>query len=97
MEIDTLLPEPLYVLISFVVIFLDVISLAMTIRAILSWIFEPEGKFFHFLFVLTEPAIMPLRKLFYKMNWFQGIPVDVSYGCTYIVIFLLQMILNSFL
>ena len=67
MEIDTVLPEPLYVLVSFVLIFLEVISFAMMIRAILSWIFEPEGKFFRFLFVLTEPAIMPLRKLFYKM------------------------------
>ena len=97
MEIDTLLPEPLYVLVSFVLIFLEVISFAMMIRAILSWIFEPEGKFFRFLFVLTEPAIMPLRKLFYKMNWFQGIPIDVAYGGTYIVIFLLEMLLKSFL
>ena len=97
MEIDALLPGPLYVLVSFAIVFLEVISLAMTARAILSWIFEPEGKLFHFLFVLTEPAIMPIRKLFYKMNWFQGIPIDVSYGFTYIAIFLLQMILRSVL
>ena len=95
MEIDTLLPEPLYVLVSFVVIFLEVISFAMTIRAILSWIFEPEGKFFHFLFVLTEPAIMPLRKLFYKMNWFQRTPIDVPFMITVLLVILAQMLLES--
>ena len=69
----------------------------MCLRAILGWFFEPEGKLFHFLFVLTEPAIIPLRKLFYKMNWFQGVPVDVAYMFTYLTLFLLQMLLSSFL
>ena len=91
------MPEPLYVLVNFILIFIDVISLAMCVRAILGWFTDAEGKFFHFLFVLTEPAIIPLRKLFHKMNWFQGTPIDVAYMFTYIVLFLLQMILNSFL
>lgn len=91
------MPEPLYVLVNFVIIFIDVISLAMCIRAILGWFIEPEGKIFHFLFVITEPAIIPIRKLFYKMNWFQGSPIDVAYMFSYIVLFVVQMILNSFI
>ena len=79
------------------IIFIDVISLAMCLRAVLGWFFEPEGKLFHFLFVLTEPAIIPLRKLFYKFNWFQGSPIDVAYMFTYLTLFLLQTLLGSFL
>ncbi|MBQ8409212.1 MAG: YggT family protein [Clostridia bacterium] len=91
------MPEPLYVLIRFAIVFIDAIVLAMSIRAILGWFFEPEGKLIHFLFVLTEPAIMPLRKLFAKMNWFQGSPIDMSYIFTYVALFLIQLFLESYL
>jgi uncharacterized protein YggT (Ycf19 family) len=69
----------------------------MSVRAILSWFFEPEGKLIHFLFVLTEPVILPLRKLFVKMNWFQGVPVDVAYVGTFLLLFVAQLFLNSYL
>lgn len=91
------MPEPLYVLVKFAVMFIEAVVLAMSLRAVLGWFFEPEGKLFHFLFVLTEPAIMPIRKLFVKMNWFQGLPVDVAYLVAYIVLFLIQTFLNSYL
>ena len=84
-----------YVLVSFVVIFIDVLSLAMLVRAILSWFFDGDGVIIRFLYVFTEPAIMPLRKLFYKMNWFQDSPIDISYGATCIVLALLQLLLRS--
>ena len=57
-----------YVLVSFVVLFIDVLTLAMLVRAILSWFFDGDGVIIGFLYVFTEPAIMPLRKLFYKLN-----------------------------
>lgn len=83
-----------YVLVSFVILFIDVLTLAMTARAILSWFFEGDGVIIRFLYVFTEPAIMPLRKLFYKMNWFQDSPLDMSYGATYIVLAIIQLILR---
>ena len=91
------MPEPLYVLVNFVLVFIDVISWCMCIRAILSWISNGEGRLMRFLYTITEPAIMPMRKLFYKLNWFQGIPIDMSYMFTYVVLFLIQLLLRSLL
>lgn len=89
------MPEPLYVLVNFVMIFIEIISFAMMLRAIISWFFEGDGVLVRFLFVITEPAIMPLRKLFYKMNWFQEIPVDMAYSFTFLALFLIQTLLGS--
>ena len=89
------MPEPLYVLVNFVMIFIEIISFAMMIRAILSWFVEGDNAFTRFLFVITEPAIMPIRKLFHKMNWFQEVPIDVSFSFTFIALFLVQMLLGA--
>ena len=89
------MPEPIYVLVNFVIIFIDVISFAMMIRAILSWFFEGDGPFIRFLYVLTEPAIMPIRKLLVKMNWLQGSPIDFSFALTFLALFLIQALLSS--
>ena len=92
------MPEPIYVLVNFVLTFIDIITLAMSIRAVLGWFFvDNSGRFMRFLYVLTEPAIMPLRKLFYKLNWFQGMPFDMAYMFTYLVLFLIQLLISSFL
>lgn len=85
----------IYVLINFIVMFIEIITLAMAIRAIISWFFDADGKFIRFLYVLTEPAIMPIRKLFYKMNWFQETPMDIAYMTTYLVLALIQLLLGT--
>lgn len=84
----------IYVLINFIVIFIDIITLAMAIRAIISWFFDLDGKFIRFLYVLTEPAIMPIRKLFYKMNWFQDSPLDIAHMTTYLVLAIIRLLLS---
>lgn len=89
------MPEPLYVLVNFVMIFIEIISFAMMLRAILSWFVESDGVFVRFLYVITEPAIMPIRKLFYKMNWFQDVPIDLSFTFTFIALFLIETVLRS--
>lgn len=90
------MPEPLYVLVRFVLIFLDVISFSMLIRAILTFLGINEGGFLmRFLYVVTEPAIMPLRKLFYKLNWFQNTPFDMAHLFTYTVLWILQLLISS--
>lgn len=87
---------PLYfVLVQFVVVFIEVLMLAMTLRAIIGWFFDGDGKFIRFLYVFTEPAIMPVRKLFHKMNWFQDVPIDISFSATYIVLMIVQIFLGS--
>lgn len=92
------MPEFLYVLVIFAMGFIELLSLCMGARAILSWFLEDNGGgLMRFLYVITEPAIMPLRKLFHKLNWFQEIPIDMAFLFTFIALMLLQSVLMSFL
>ena len=91
------MPEPIYVLVNFALIFIEVLSFAMFIRAILSWFTDESGKFCRFLYVLTEPAILPIRKLLVKMNWLQNSPIDFSFTLTFFALMIVELILGSFI
>lgn len=76
-----------------VCVILAAIQLAMTARAILSWFPIEPNKFITFLNVVTEPVVYPVRKLFEKMNWFQNIPLDMSFMTTFMIISILLLFL----
>ena len=78
---------------STVSIILVALQLAMTARAILSWFPIEPNKFITFLNIVTEPIVYPVRKLFEKMNWFQGIPLDMSFMTTYMIISIIVLFL----
>ena len=68
-----------------VIILLTTVQFAMLARAILSW-FPIDNRFVDFLHAITEPFIIPVRMLFEKMNWFSGLPIDMSFFVTYILL-----------
>ena len=72
---------------------LSVILFAMFARAILSWFPIDSNRFTDFLYGITEPFIFPIRKLFERMNWFQNIPIDMSFTFAYLLLFVLLMFL----
>ncbi len=76
-------------------VLLSVIQLAMLVRAILSWI-DPtgEGRLSGFLYVITEPVILPLRKLCRRFHWFEGTPLDMPFMLTLVVLMILQTLLE---
>ena len=76
-----------------VCVVLSVLQLAMLIRGIMSWFPTESNKFENFLYMITEPLIMPVRLLFEKLNWFQGLPVDISFFVTYLLLSLLILFL----
>ncbi len=86
-----------YVLIQFVAIFLDAISLAMLVRVILSWFQMGEGQsvFGNFLYVVTEPFILPIRVLFDRLGWFRNIPLDIPFFVTMILLSLIRVMLSG--
>jgi uncharacterized protein YggT (Ycf19 family) len=71
------------------------IQSAMTVRAILSWIPMESNKITDFLFSLTEPFIYPIRRLFQRLNWFQGMPIDLSFLFAYILLSVLSSVLAA--
>lgn len=77
----------LYLIMNFVEIFLDIISLAMLVRAILSFfMFGEDSRLGEFLYAITEPFIIPFRILFEKRGWFVGMPLDVAFFATVITL-----------
>ena len=85
-----------YFLKQFILIFIDVISFALLFRAILSW-FDPMSDFrlSRFLYLITEPIILPVRRLCEKMNWFQGVPLDVPFTLTWVLLMIIQVLLSA--
>lgn len=79
----------LYVIVQCVLIFIDILSVAMFVRAILSWFTMGEQtRIGAFLYVVTEPVIMPIRALCNRFGLFQGVPLDMP--------FLITMVMLSF-
>ena len=70
------------------------IQTAMLARAVLSWFMLDGNKFVDFLYAITEPFIYPVRRLFQKMNWLQGTPIDFSFMVTYMIISILTIFLG---
>ncbi|MBR6410999.1 MAG: YggT family protein [Clostridia bacterium] len=67
------------------------LELAMLVRSVMSWFLaDEENRFGHFLVVITEPVIVPVRLLFNKFNWFQDTPLDVPFLVTFVLLILLQ-------
>lgn len=77
-------------------IFLNVLQWAMFIRAVVSWLPIEENRFEDFLYVLTEPVITPLRRLFDKMGWFQSSPIDIAFMVTFLLIAFLSAVVSAF-
>lgn len=76
--------------------FMDVLALLMLARAIASWFpLDPDGFFVRFLYVTTEPAIMPVRALFRKFGWFQDLPIDMSFFFSYMIIAILSTLAEA--
>ena len=72
--------ELYYVVSTTVYLILSLVEVAMFVRALFSWIFaDAEGLIIDFVYLLTEPIILPFRKLFEKLGWFQNSPLDIAY------------------
>ena len=77
----------LYVISTTVHLMLNMVMIAMTVRAILSlFVNTTENKIYAIAYMISEPIIAPIRFLFYKLNLFQSIPLDISFLATYILL-----------
>lgn len=72
-----------------------VLLVAMFVRAVLSWFIDDEdSRLVRFLNLVTEPVIMPVRSLFERLGWFQNLPIDISFYVSYLLLALLQLMLE---
>ena len=72
------------------------IQLAMFVRAILSWFPSlGDSSFGDLVYTLTEPIIAPVRALCDRFGWFRNIPIDIPFMITYLLLFMVQGLLDS--
>lgn len=88
---------PLMVVLTGTVYFLiSVLQVMMLVRAIMSWFpIDEDGAFFRFINGCTEPVIAPVRTLLEKLNFFQNIPIDMSFFITFLLLSVIQLILPT--
>ena len=48
------------------------------------------------MYVVTEPIILPVRKLFEKLNWFQDTPFDVAFLAVVLIVAVLRGLMVLF-
>ena len=83
-----------YIVARCAVLFISIITVAMTARVIMSWLFfDQQTKLGTFLYVVTEPIILPIRALCNRFGWFQGLPLDIPFFITAVLL----MIVSTFL
>ena len=70
-----------------VVTLLYAMQFLMLGRALMSWFFpEEDNKITRFLFAVTEPLVYPIRQLLSKIEFFNSVPIDMSFLFAMIVL-----------
>ena len=72
---------------------IDIILWSMLIRAILS-LFTDGGVILSFVYSITEPIIIPVRKVLEKFNVSSALPIDLSFLITYLLLSVLSTVLG---
>jgi YggT family protein len=87
----------LYLIRTTAITLISVIELAMFARVILS-LFDQTGesRISVFLYAVTEPVVLPVRNLCERMHWFEGVPLDIPFMLTWLVLMVAQMLLGVF-
>ena len=88
--------EFVYVIKAVVLLFIEILSGAMLVRAILSWFpLDEENKLVAFFFYLTEPIIMPMRMLFDRFGWGRMSPIDLPFLVTVFELSFLYLVFSA--
>ena len=75
---------------------LAALELLMLARAIMSWLpVDEESAMFRFLIVVTEPIILPVRKLLERSETIASLPIDLSFMVAYLLLIIVQFLLPT--
>ena len=75
---------------------IDLITLAMTVRAIMSWFLDESNAIHSFFISITEPFVIPVRKLLAKTSLGRGMPIDMSFMITFLILVVLETVLGAY-
>ena len=75
---------------------IDIITLAMLVRAIMSWFLDESNAIHGFFVAITEPFITPVRMLLNKLKIGRGMPIDLSFLVTFLIFSVIEAILGAY-
>ena len=86
--------QVLYVISTTVRYLIGVVQFLMFARAIISWLpIDEDNPIVNFLYAVTEPVILPVRAVIERFGWFEGMPIDMSFFITFLLLSILEMML----
>ena len=76
---------------------IEIITLLMFVRAILSWfpVVDRSSNIMRFIYMVTAAVISPVRKVIDKLGFARNFPIDISFLVTYLILHLIQVFLFS--
>ena len=87
----------LYIVKTVIYTAIGALQMAMFARAVLSWLPDVAGRLEDFLITITEPFIEPVRALLDRSETIRGLPIDISFLVTFILLSMIQSMLGVFL
>ena len=89
--------EFLYVVDAFVDVLLTVMYFAIFARVISTWLpLDEDGPIVNFLYMITEPVVMPIRAILENFEFFQNSPLDFSTFMAMLLVLVVQGLLGIF-
>lgn len=77
--------------------FIEVIEIAMLVRAVISWIpLDEDNPVETFVTAITEPFIYPVRLIVDRIDALRNCPLDISFFVAYLILFLLSSLLSRY-
>jgi len=75
-------------------IFLTILQFLMMFRAIMSWLpMDEDSRLVNFIYMVTEPVIVPVRMLLDRFEWTHELPIDISFLAAFMLLSIIQMLL----
>lgn len=85
----------IYILVRFVYYLVLALQLCMFARAVLSWVMPDEdNSFTRLLYSVTDPLIYPVRAIIERIPSLRDMPFDISFMITFILLIILQSIIQ---
>ena len=84
-----------YILTSIIDVFLSITLFLMLVRVVLSWLpISDDNIIDEFVYTATEPFIIPVRILFDKFDIMNGLPIDIPFFVSYVILTFLQRLVS---
>ncbi|MFY9380557.1 MAG: YggT family protein [Acutalibacteraceae bacterium] len=81
----------LYIITKTVYFGIVVLQILMFLRAAFSWIMpDDDNMFSEFIYTATEPIIAPVRGFLERFDFVRGLPFDISFFVTFMILVILQ-------